>query len=191
MVGTFRTVPTGQTAEVTIRPAALVSLALVVLLSTGCSDDEPAAGGDPTDPSPSSTLGLCDAVSAAQLSGWAGRPVTAGSGATESATTECRAASDDGSILVTWQTQPAAETLDAEVARASADGLERSSITVAGSPAALLVGSTPGIRHAKVVLLRGDESLYVDVGWLAGVGPTASFESLRSLAVGVAEKATA
>lgn len=172
------------------RPRAVaVTAMLFALAACGPSDDD-AAAPDPSSPAPSAPTDLCGGVSAQQLSGWAGRPVGAATESVVDDVTECTTVSDDGAVVVTWQTQPAAASLDAEVARADADGLSRSDIAVGGEPAAFLAGTRAGSRHAKVVVLRGEESLYVDVSWLRGVGPSASPASLHDLAVGVADTTT-
>lgn len=184
------------------RTRALISCFVLLLALAGCGDDsEPSS--DPTgsaSPSPESTESpsesptgdtddLCAVVTDQQLSDWAGRPVAAGTQASASGVTECTAVSEDGSIVVTWQTQESAGSLDDEVARADADGLDRSEVTVGDTTGALLVGTRTASRNAKVVAIVGDESLYVDVAWLSGVGPKVSLDSLTDIAVGVADAA--
>jgi hypothetical protein len=129
-------------------------------------------------------------VTAQQLSGWAGRPVPGSEEGIVGDVTECTTVSDDGSVVITWQTQVAAASLDDEVDFVGGDGLERTEITVAGEPAVLLAGDEASMRVNKVVLIHGDQSLYVHAAWLRGVGPPASLQVLRDLAVGVANHAT-
>ncbi len=126
-----------------------------------------------------------------ELTELAGRPVPAPS-ADDEAATDCDTTSEDLAVVVFWQSRPDAGPLDAEVEASASDGLERTAVTVAGQEGALLTGEDGGQRIARVVTVVDGQALLVGVAYFEVMGEAdASAETLRDLALGVAERAAA
>lgn len=136
-----------------------VTLSALALLLTGCGSGTSTADDEPgTPPSHSAEAGRCDAVTAAQLSEWAGEPFDV----TDDGDDGCQSVGEvESSLRITWTFKERVGTLRADAEHEAGVGEAPRAVEVGGVRAYAATGAPGGEPQALVVAPVGGEDAEV------------------------------
>lgn len=157
------------------------------------TSSSPSESSAPTTGAAGDADAFCGAVTAQELQQAVGQPFSDPQAASDDPDVlNCKTATEDSTVLVTWSLQPTTASLDEAVDALTLPGLDRSAVTVAGQPGALLTGEQPVGTAARVVVLLDGQVLFASVDTNTGLGEVdLTPQAQRDLVTEVADRAAA